>query len=91
MKMRQILIYFYHKYNGNYRKMLEALKNKERVEENELNEMLKNVNEDDYVTIIDNDYPSECKELPCPLIVYNKKIGYKQEWIKSTMAFMDAN
>ena len=53
--------------------------------------MLKNVNEDDYVTIIDNDYPSECKELPCSLIVYNKKIGYKQEWIKSTMAFMDAN
>ena len=90
MKMRQILIYFYHKYNGNYKKMLEALKNKERVEENELNEMLKNVNEDDYVTMIDNDYPSECKVLPCPLIVYNKKIGYKQEWIKSTMAFIDA-
>lgn len=91
MKMRQILIYFYHKYNGNYRKMLQALKNKEIVKENELNEMLKNVDENDYVTMIDADYPSECKVLPCPLIAYNKKIGYKQEWIKSTMAYMDAN
>ena len=66
--MRKILLYFALKYQGDYKKIYQAIKNKEKV----LNEDLVNIEnkiKSNYVTIIDKDYPPSLKSIANPPFV----------------------
>lgn len=66
--MRKILLYFALKYNGDYSSILKAIKEKEHVDEKELIG-IENKIKSKYLTILDEDYPSELKNIGTPPIV----------------------
>lgn len=66
--MRKILLYFALKYNGDYSSILKAIKEKEHVDEKELVD-IENKIKSKYLTILDEDYPSELKNIGTPPIV----------------------
>lgn len=65
--MRNILIYFAIKYQGDYRLIMNAIKEKEKVDEEELKK-IKNRNYK-AITILDDDYPFELKSIYMPPFV----------------------
>ena len=65
--MRNILIYFATKYHGDYRLIMNAIKEKEKVDEEELKK-IKNRNYK-AITILDDDYPFELKSIYMPPFV----------------------
>lgn len=65
--MRDILIYFAIKYHGDYRLMVNAIKEKEKVDEEELNKIRKKNYQ--VLTILDDDYPFELKSVYMPPLV----------------------
>ena len=66
--MRNVILYFALKYNGNFEKIYQALKNKEPMN-NELFEKLKSKLNSNYVTLLDENYPKNLKSIKCPPFV----------------------
>lgn len=66
--MREVLLYFALKYNGEFTDILNALKCKEKVNE-ELKEELFRKLKCNFITILDEEYPKELKEVPAPPFV----------------------
>lgn len=66
--MQETLLYFSLKYKGDFNRILEALNNKEEVNQ-ELFTSLKAKLKSNYITILDDDYPSVLKEVDCPPFV----------------------
>lgn len=66
--MEEILLYFSIIYQGDYEKILKALKTKEVVDYKKKEMILKEV-KSKYTTIISDDYPKALKEINCPPIV----------------------
>ena len=74
MKMNDILIYFYEKYEGDWDLIYKAINQKERVNYGEASQFLKSYKDKyDYVTLIDNDYPEEYKGNYKPPFVLRKR------------------
>lgn len=65
IKGRELLICLAIKYDGDWEKMYEAIKNKERLDEDEVSKSLEKVNSD-VVTILDDNYPKAFKALYKP-------------------------
>ena len=65
--MRNILIYFSIKYQGDYFSILDAIKRKEQIPEGEL-EKIENAKYK-AITCIDNDYPYALRNSMCPPFV----------------------
>lgn len=66
--MRKIILYFALKYNGDYKSMLNAIKNHEVVEKEQLKDIENKIN-CKYVTIIDIDYPLSLKTTATPPLI----------------------
>ena len=66
--MRKVLLYFALKYNGDYRKILQAITDKEHVNVNELENVESKI-KCNYITIIDSTYPIELKSISSPPFV----------------------
>ena len=66
--MRKVLLYFALKYDGDYKKILQAIYSKEHVENKEL-ENIESKIKCKYVTIIDREYPISLKNMGTPPFV----------------------
>lgn len=66
--MREVLLYLSLKYNGDFKKIYDGLKNKEIIN-SELYVKLKMQLKYDYITILDDDYPDSLKDIDCPPFV----------------------
>ena len=71
-KVRDILLYFSYKYKGDWQGIFTALQNKENVDEKEIDDIVKKVG-NNYITILDEDYPSILKNIyRPPFVLYYK-------------------
>lgn len=66
--MKKILLYFALKYQGDYKKIIQAIKNKEQVSQKQL-ENIESEIQCQYLTIIDHNYPDCLKHIATPPIV----------------------
>lgn len=66
--MEEVLLYFVMKYDGDFKKMFEALQIKEKTDPQKLEEYKKDVRHK-YVTLVSHHYPEYFKTVECPLIV----------------------
>lgn len=66
--MREVLLYFALKYNGEFADILEALKRKEKVNQELKEELFSKLN-CNYITVLDDNYPEELKEVAMPPFV----------------------
>ena len=66
--MRKILLYFSLKYNGDYTKIYNAIKEKEVVSQKDIDEVESKI-KCKYVTMIDNEYPSCLRKIGTPPFV----------------------
>lgn len=68
MKAREIIAFLSIKYDGNYKKIMDAIKEKEKINEEEA---LNSINKlkSKYVTIIDDEYPQYLKHIPAPPLI----------------------
>ena len=57
MEARNLLIYLSIKYKGSFEKMYTAIKNKEEVTDEQINEALKKIDKKKVITILDKEYP----------------------------------
>lgn len=77
MEMKEVLMYFSFKYSGDFDMICKAIANKEKVDI-EVFKMYKQNLKDDYITLLDDDYPISFKSLSKPpLVLYlrgNKKL-----------------
>ena len=72
MEMREVLLYFSCKYEGDINLMLNAINNKEDIDM-ELYKNFKSLINCDYITLLDNDYPDCFKYInKPPLLIYYK-------------------
>lgn len=67
-RIEDIVLYFSLKYHGDFQKIYNSLMNKEKVDENLKNELIKRLN-CKYVTIFSEDYPKMLKQINCPPFV----------------------
>lgn len=71
-KSRDILIYFALKYKGDYEKILQAIKTREKINDQDYETLFKD-EEHQAITIVDYDYPHAFKCIPNPpLVVFYK-------------------
>ena len=66
--MRKVLLYFALKYQGDYKKILNAIKEKQQPDILELKEVESKI-KCKYITIVDNDYPVELRNIGTPPFV----------------------
>lgn len=66
--MRKVLLYFALKYKGDFNKIFEAIKEKEAVTQQQLDEVEKKI-KCNYITLIDNNYPNYLKHISTPPFV----------------------
>lgn len=66
--MEEILLYFSLKYQGDFKKIYQALERKEKVDEKIKTELLKQL-QCNYTTILSDDYPESLKHISCPPFV----------------------
>lgn len=66
--MRKVILYFALKYNGDYKSIYEAIKNKEEIDQKELDGIEKKI-KCKYVTILDKEYPNRLKIIGNPPII----------------------
>ncbi|MGN1295547.1 MAG: DNA-processing protein DprA [Bacilli bacterium] len=72
LKIRDILLYFSYKYKGDWQNIFDALQRKETVNEEEVNASIKKVG-NNFITILDDDYPSKLKNIyRPPFVLYYK-------------------
>ena len=64
----KIILYFAIKYNGNYKKIYEAIKNKEQVYSSDLNDIESKI-KSKYITIVNPLYPNSLKQIGTPPII----------------------
>ncbi|CRX37294.1 / / DNA protecting protein DprA / 168017:168778 Forward [Candidatus Hepatoplasma crinochetorum] len=67
--MREILLYFSVKYNGNWDEIYSALKEKESINYSLYKQILNRYKNKNYITIIDNNYPKNLKKIAFPPFV----------------------
>ncbi len=68
--MNDILLFFSFKYEGDFYKILSAIENKEQVDFNEVSEIKKRI-KNNYITILDSNYPNCFKALyNPPFVIY---------------------
>lgn len=75
LKGRDILAYLSIKYNGDWDQIYAAIKNKEKIDEKQLHELLSN-NQSQFYTLIDDQYPASLKNIYKPPFV----LFYKGDW-----------
>lgn len=68
MELRKTLLYYALKYNGDFDKIYEAIKNTEQIDYQEFNELRKNLKYN-YICATDEKYPEFLKKEICPPIV----------------------
>lgn len=69
--MREILLYFSVKYNGNWDQIYRALKEKENINYSLYKQIINRYKNKNYLTIIDNNYPKNLKKIAFPpFVVY---------------------
>ena len=66
--MNELILYFALKYNGNFRKIYDALMHRERIDCALFLELKRNLDYD-YMTIFDDRYPESLKKINCPPFV----------------------
>ncbi len=66
--MREILLYFALKYEGDFKKIYRALEHHEKVEPETKKKLISKV-KSNFVTIIDENYPQKLKNIDCPPFV----------------------
>ena len=68
---REIVAALAVKYKGDYSAIVDALERKERLEDEEIDNLLKNVG-GRFVTVIDNDYPEFVRRIVCqpPIVLF---------------------
>ena len=73
--MRNVILYFTKKYKGDWEKIYDALKRKEKIAINDLRE-IENYEKYNYCSIIDDNYPFKLKEIYKPpfSLFYNGKL-----------------
>ena len=84
MQGRDILVYLSFKYQGQFEKILAAVKAKEEIKEEDINNTLKKINAN-YITILDSDYPVSLKQMYMPPFViyyYGDKSLLNSEQVK---------
>ncbi|MFA6942590.1 MAG: DNA-processing protein DprA [Bacilli bacterium] len=81
MDARKLLAFLAIKYDGEYNRMVQAIKDKEHINEEELNRLLA-TNTASYITIIDKDYPEFFRNINRPPLV----LFYYGDW-KITVNF----
>lgn len=78
------LVYFAYKYKGDYEKIYEAIKNKEQINNEEVQSLLSELKYQ-YITLLDGDYPDKLKTMPNPpfVIFYdgNKQLLQKTDLV----------
>ncbi|MCH4202370.1 MAG: DNA-processing protein DprA [Bacilli bacterium] len=75
MDARKLLAFLAIKYDGEYNRMVQAIKDKEHINEEELNRLLA-TNTASYITIIDKDYPEFFRNINRPPLV----LFYYGDW-----------
>lgn len=68
-KAREVLLYFSLKFVGDYDKMIEAIRNKVKIDEEDYDNVIHNF-VGDFVTIVDQDYPEAFKKIYQPPLVF---------------------
>lgn len=68
MKANELLLYLAIKYKGDWMEIYEAIKRKEKIDNDKLREVV-DENKDEYITLIDDDYPSFLKDIIRPPFV----------------------
>lgn len=66
--MEEVLLAFSEKYQGDFLKVFQAIKTKERLTEKEVDYFIRDIDEQ-YITIMSEDYPDGFKKMSCPPIV----------------------
>ena len=66
--MNQVLLYFSLKYNGDFQQIYDALQNKEPIDESLFKELKERI-KCSYVTLLDEDYPKQLKQINNPPFV----------------------
>lgn len=74
--MRDILIAFSVKYQGNWEAVYKAISDKEKIEDSEVKELLESVKDCKVITIIDDNYPEKLKNCIRPPFA----VFYKGNW-----------
>ncbi|BDV03434.1 MAG: DNA processing/uptake protein [Candidatus Hepatoplasma scabrum] len=67
--MREVLLYFSVKYNGNWDKIYSALKTKEKINHSLYKQIIYRYKNKKYITIIDSSYPKNLKRIAFPPFV----------------------
>jgi len=71
IKPRNIILAMFFKFKGDNARIIKALKNKEKLQQEDYDRIDQEITETDFqklVTIIDDDYPNECKTMLNPPI-----------------------
>ncbi|MGP1414227.1 MAG: DNA-processing protein DprA [Bacillales bacterium] len=72
MEANEIVLYFSLKYQGDWEKIFTAIKNKEAIDDDSFNKLVSS-NKDNYITIIDDNYPNCFKNInKPPFVLYYK-------------------
>lgn len=66
--MKDVLLYFSLKYSGDFNKIYKALEVKEKIDYELFMKLKENLNID-YITLVDDNYPEELKQINCPPFV----------------------
>ncbi|MGI6713563.1 MAG: DNA-processing protein DprA [Bacilli bacterium] len=75
IKARELLVYLAIRYQGDFDKILEAIRRKEKIEEEKVKEALKTI-KCSYCTLLDDDYPASLKQVYKPPLV----LFYYGDW-----------
>ena len=67
-KARNILLFFTYKYRSNFGLIVEALKNKEKITEEEVDDVLRKT-KSKFITLVDEEYPESLKKISEPPLV----------------------
>lgn len=85
---RDALIYFYIKYNGDQRKIGEAINKHEKLKATEVAKVLETVDTKKYITMLDDDYPEKYRQSVDQPYVVERGIS-KKVWDKFLADFKD--
>lgn len=73
MKQHDSLVYLTIKYDGDWDEIYNHIKNKVWLDKEDMRKMLAKVDLNDFVTLVDEDYPDKCKTLRKPYFAYRKQ------------------
>ena len=73
MKQHDLLVYLTIKYDGDWGKIYNHIKNKVWLDKEDMRKTLAKVDLSDFVTLVDEDYPDKYKTLRKPYFAYRKQ------------------